>query len=189
VLDLYPNTTYLIDTSKTIDGIQPWLRLEKKGAVEGVRLIYMVRDFRGWVFSDMTARRRKNRPEQLLARSMLSWWSRQKNILDYLDNQGKKIESMIVSYESLIFQLDAQFSRISRFMGFAEDSYNLEDGLKSAIVHDVFGNRLKNRPEKRNRLTYDDQWQQSMLLNLQALMMVPAWRLNHKLRYAGGISD
>jgi hypothetical protein len=184
----YPNVTHLIDSSKTRDGIMPWLELEKKGVISGIRIIYLVRDFRGWVLSFENMRRRKNRSPRIMIHSILSWWYSQRSFLKFLKNEGKQIEFKVVSYESLLFQANTQLSRVSIFLGLPPDDMTSQDRLKRAVIHDVFGNRIIKDPSKRTQLTYDDRWQYNMLLNMWSLIVIPAWRINIKLRKEGGIN-
>ncbi|MCF8111443.1 MAG: sulfotransferase [Desulfobacteraceae bacterium] len=184
VSSLYPNASHWIDSSKSIHSIHPWLKLEHQNLIEGLRVIFLVRDVRGWAVSDETTRKRKGRTSRSISLSMLYWWKTQKRILHLLKKNS--VGFQIVSYESLIFQTDAQLSRIAAFSEIEETEENWIDSLKEAVVHDVFGNRMKNNTSKRTRLTYDDRWQYRMSANLLPVLY-PIWKLNSELRRQGGV--
>jgi len=184
---LYPGTTHLVDSSKSTKSIHPWLKLLDEDLISGIHALYLVRDVRGWAVSDETTRKRKGRPPQPLFLSMVDWWKNQKLFLRFLKTNEKNIAFLTVSYESLIFRTDAQLSRIADFVGINGDQFNWEDGLKKAVVHDVWGNRMKNDFSTRSRLTYDDRWQYRMSASLPAILLFPIWRMNQKLRRDGGL--
>mgnify|MGYP006275298421 CR=1 FL=1 len=184
--ELYPQATHLVDSSKSVHTIAPWINLTSEGIISGVRVIYLVRDVRGWAVSDENTRKRKNRPSRSVVTSMLSWWTAQLRMMHYLKNQ-KDFIPLTVSYESLIFQTNTQLFRIAAFCNIPGEGTNWEKALKTSTVHDVFGNRMKNDPFVRSRLTYDDRWQYRMAVNLALPVLYPVWRLNSKLRMLSGV--
>lgn len=158
-----PKASHWIDSSKALHTIKPWLELANKGVIEDVRVIYLVRDARAWAFSDHNTRLRKGKPWRPTLMSTFTWWRHQKKILKTLNNPDKGYKHLILSYESLVFQTDAQLTRINEFCGF-DSNADTREILEKSIVHDVFGNRIKNDPKKRANLTYDDRWQQQTIL-------------------------
>lgn len=186
-MELYPHGSLMVDTSKSIHTIAPWITLASEGVISEVIIIYLVRDVRGWAVSDENTRKRKQRRSRLIFMSILSWWKDQLLITRFINNKLKKFNTLSVSYESLIFQTESQLSRIDKFCNLNNGNRNWEDALQTSIVHDVFGNRMKNEPSKRTKLIYDDRWQYRFSVNLMLLILYPVWKLNSKIRKQGGI--
>lgn len=176
----YPDATHWIDTSKTPGGLRAWQELRREGEIGDIRVLFLVRDLRGWVCSDEKARRRKDRRKRPLLMPILSWWRGQAHLEQFLSTSG--LDYRVVSYERLIFQTRAAMDAIADFTGIEDLGRNWETKLGEAEVHDVLGNRVKNDPERRTRLAYDDDWQYRAGLNLLSLMIWPAWRMNARLR-------
>jgi hypothetical protein len=185
VAERFPDKTHWVDTSKSTDGILPWLDLLSEGLIASVRVIYLVRDVRGWAVSHDSAQKRKGRPGRSLLLSIDYWRRQQQHFRSFLQNRESAFQHCVVSYESVIFQNRLQAARLSEFLGFARDETIPGVPLDTATVHDVFGNRLRIDREKRSTLKYDDRWQYRYGLNLLALCHYPAWRLNVRLRWLG----
>ncbi|WP_028573645.1 sulfotransferase domain-containing protein [Desulfonatronovibrio hydrogenovorans] len=183
---LYPQATHLVDSSKSIHTVQPWIDLGGEGLVSNVYIIYIVRDARGWAVSDENTRKRKNRPSRPIVMSMLAWWKNQLRTIRYINNDLKRMDPLFVSYESLVFQADTQLLRINEFCSLESEGKDIEEVLCTSNVHDVFGNRMKNDTSKRTKLVYDDRWQYRMSANLWLPLLYPIWKLNSKLRRQGG---
>lgn len=186
-MELYPQASLMVDTSKSIHTIAPWITLASEGVISEVIIIYLVRDVRGWAVSDENTRKRKQRRSRLIFMSILSWWKDQLLITRFINNKLKKFNTLSVSYEALIFQTESQLSRIDKFCNLNNGNRNWEEALQTSIVHDVFGNRMKNEPSKRTKLIYDDRWQYRFSVNLMSLILYPVWKLNSNIRKQGGI--
>lgn len=185
VSERFPDKTHWVDTSKTTDGIQPWLDLLSEGLIASVRVIYLVRDVRGWTLSYTSAQKRKGQTGRTLLLSIDAWRRQQQHFRSFLQDRDSAFQHCVVSYESLIFQNRLQSARLSEFLGFAQDERIPGVPLDTATVHDVFGNRVRIDTEKRSTLNYDDRWQYRYGVNLLALCHYPAWRLNASLRWLG----
>lgn len=181
----YPQFTHWIDSSKSFEGLEPWLQLQIEGTISDVRVLFLVRDVRGWAVSDRKTRQRKGRASRLLALSMLSWWQAQRQFLNQLSRRN--LTYQIVSYEGLVFQTHPAICRISKFhsLNFEETDWSTKLNHDIPVVHDVFGNRMKNNPKLRTAITYDDSWQSCISVNILALLLISVWRLNTKLRQEG----
>lgn len=177
--DKHPEVTHWIDSSKRLKSIQPWLQLLREGLIKDIRIFFLVRDVRGWALSDQRDRKRKNQPMRPLIMSVLSWWRKQHRILNQLETMDLKYQ--VVSYEGLIFQTEKAESRMACFLGINPDDHSWANQLERAVVHDAFGNRMKNDPKSRSRIIYDNSWQYCPGLNLLASALIPVWRLNAKL--------
>lgn len=180
-----PEATHWVDSSKLPAAISPWMDLLQENIISRIRVLYLVRDVRGWVLSDQRARQRKAKSPRGIFRCMKVWRREQNKMLAFLKESS--LDYQIVSYESLIFNTESMLKKIGMFLGLDQHDLPWEDRLKSAVVHDVFGNRVKNNPKARGRLTYDDSWQYSLPVNLLACALLPVWSLNRELRIKGGL--
>jgi len=179
----FPQITHWIDTSKSIKHINPWLQLLKDGVISEIKILYLFRDVRGWALSEKTRRKKRNLPSRSLLMLMFDWKRRQKRMLKQL--QKTQPDFLIVSYESIMFQTQSALARIASFVDLQADNKNWLEGLKRSVVHDVYGNRLKDDPVKRSQIIYDDRWQYHLCINLLTPLLFPVWRLNTRLRRSG----
>lgn len=178
--DRHPEAVHWIDSSKTPQGLEPWLALHREGVVGDIRLLFLVRDVRGWVVSDERARQRKNRPGRPTLGPIMSWWRAQAAIEKFLAGRG--LDYRVVSYEGAVFRTQAAMAQIADYTRIHNLDRNWESGLQAGEVHDVFGNRVKDDATRRSRLVYEDEWQYRAWLNLLSVMVWPAWRMNTRLR-------
>lgn len=176
----FPQFSHWVDTSKSIKGISPWLTLLAEGEISNVKILFLTRDVRGWVLSEQSRRYRKSLFRRPLFLLMLDWKRRQKRLIKNL--QHSQISFLIVSYESLIFQTQFALSRIANFVPLSSNTNMWNTNLNHAIVHDVFGNRMKNDPVKRSTINYDDTWQYHLGINVLTPLLLPIWQFNTKLR-------
>lgn len=183
--ELYPEKTHWVDTSKRMEGVQPWLELLAEGGIASFRVVYLVRDIRGWAAARQIRQRRRERRSTPLFSSFNTWRKKQRLFLGFLSECLRDIDHEIVSYEALVFQNREQVVRMSRFLGFSEDESSSVVSLGAGTVHDAFGNQMKYDQNKRSSIVYDDRWQYRFGVNLLALCHYPAWRLNARLRRDG----
>ncbi|MGB3557840.1 MAG: sulfotransferase domain-containing protein [Geitlerinemataceae cyanobacterium] len=177
----YPQFTHWIDSSKSFEGLEPWLQLHREGAISDIRVLFLVRDVRGWAVSDRKTRQRKGRDSRPLALSMLYWWQVQRQIINQLTRRN--LTYQIVSYERLVFQTHHALCRILKFHSLHLEMKDWLTQLQSdrSVVHDVFGNRMKNNPKHRTAITYDESWQYCISVNILASLLIPVWQLNAQL--------
>jgi hypothetical protein len=183
----YRNITHIVDSSKAMYSIWPWIEMKREGLISDLRIIYLVRDVRGWAVSDVNRRKRKKRPWRPILISMVNWWINQFCTLHFLKKNRLKFSPIVVSYESLVFKTDLQVDRMVSFCNIKGEKSNWENTLKNSNVHDVTGNRMKDNPSARQKIIYDDRWQYRFSINLALPLFYPIWRLNSKLRIEGGI--
>lgn len=181
LLSNYPQHLHWVDSSKTWNGIQPWLKLHEKGLIQGLRVIFLVRDARGWALSDQNTRKRKKRPKRSLHASLKEWYKNHKKLLYFLSTT--KIDYQIISYERLVFQNKLVLNRLYDFLALEVHKNNGQ--ISEPVVHDIFGNRMKNNLVSRSTIHYDDSWLYSKGINLLSIILFPLWSLNRKLHDLG----
>lgn len=143
-----------------------------------LRVIYLVRDFRSWLYSRFLRFRT----------SMLYfgyWWLFENMKLKYFIKKWK-LNYMTIGYEELVFYPEYILNKISEFL---EISYTGEmlnpDKTKSHIVK---GNVLRGDPEKRKKFVYDARWMTSARLNFILPLLFPLYRWNKKHVYSNFIT-
>ncbi len=179
----YSQVTHLVDSSKSIHGLLPWLEMARKGLIAGIYIIYLVRDVRGWVFSEISRRQRKTLPSRSIFLLMLDWKRRQKRMLSHLEEN--RLDYFPLSYEALSFDTLQVLTRFAEIADLQEPAEDITCRLQDCVAHDVYGNRMKDDIQKRTRIKYDDRWQYHYTINLIAPVLFPVWRLNSKLRLLG----
>lgn len=184
VSENYPDFAYWVDSSKTWAGIWPWLHLKEDDLIQEIYILFLVRDARGWALSDQNTRRRKNYSRRPLYRALREWYKTHKGFLHLLSTHN--IPYQVLSYEGLVFQNRKALTRISSFLDI-QPHYGPQAGIlgNNTVVHDVFGNRLKDDVVTRSQITYDDHWLYSKPINLLAMALFPVWSLNKKLHDLG----
>ena len=179
----YPDFAYWVDSSKTWAGIWPWLQLKKDGLIEEVYILFLVRDVRGWALSDQNTRKRKNYSRRPLYRALKQWYKAHKGFLQLLSTHN--IPYQVLSYEGLVFQNQKALTRISKFLDIRPFYGGQPSVVDNTVVHDVFGNRMKNNADKRSQIAYDDGWLYCKPINLLTMALLPVWSLNKKLHDLG----
>ena len=96
----FPSQNLWVDTSKSIREYKEWQRLGfRENSIE-LKIIYLVRDVRAWIWSDARVRARKNRRQRLTLTSMLFWYVQQLRFQRVLKFSG--LTSHMVSYDALV---------------------------------------------------------------------------------------
>ena len=180
LLEKYPQTDGWIDSSKQIKGISSWVEVKKKNDIKDIRVLFLVRDVRGWCISQQKNCARKNLPQRSLLFYAGSWWNYQRQTLKKL--KELELNYKIVSYENLVFKTESVLDDIFRFLELTPKDKTMLESPWEEMVHDVLGNRMKNNHKARLYITYDDSWHRSAKVNLLVRLLIPVWNLNKKLR-------
>jgi hypothetical protein len=183
VAENYPDFAYWVDSSKTWAGISPWLQLKKDDLIREIYILFLVRDARGWALSDQNTRRRKNYPSRPLYGALREWYKTHKLFLQLLSTHN--IPHQVLSYEGLVFQNRKALTRIASFLDIQLHYGQQSSTFDNPVVHDVFGNRIKDDAVMRSQIIYDDGWLYSKPINLLAMTLFPLWSLNKKLHDLG----
>jgi len=157
----------LVDSSKTVETVLTWADLVGK---ENVRMLFLVRDVRGWVTSmiDLSKRTGEHRVGDLLAKFGMSgpkeiarrarlnrfrqWYRGNQRLQSFLEQSA--IGTFQLGYEELCLSPDLVFAPLGRFLGVQPDPGMSSIGISSS--HVVLGNRMKCEDDKRAGIRYDD---------------------------------
>lgn len=177
--NLYGSDHIMVDSSKLLDALKTVSRIPGVN----VKVIYLIRDVRGWTISRLN--NRQNSPEYyqrdgyyikkmayqvgwkihlikwwlpLLTRHgfyyFLLWYIQNKQIKDYLKNNN--IEHLSLGYDELGLHPEFMIKKIFDFLG--EDMVTTDFCSMNSQSHILIGNTKKSESKRRQDITYDDRW-------------------------------
>jgi hypothetical protein len=157
----------------------------KQSAKRPVKVIFLVRDIRSWVHSQLK-RRHGGYPKIFLTqRAAFRWW-RENRHLDKLLHR-KKFDFFILGYEELALAPEAALSKITRWLGISYDPEMLHLSRYSSS-HIIEGNRMRFDSTRNSSIQYDGSWLRSSSCLLNVLPMMPGIRkMNSRLVYGNDL--
>jgi hypothetical protein len=166
----------LLDSSKTREGLGYYRERGAGGRQLAVdlRVLCMVRDFRGWTLSVDKARRRRGLPERKHLRTCYQWLYANARNLVLLERA--RIDYLFLSYENLVFDMARELVRIGAFLGVDLAAADLD--MSRAEHHDLFGNPMKRDPGRSTRVAYDDTWKSSWRPGAALPLLAPIYAVN-----------
>jgi len=165
----YGDETILVDSSKNS---YPYLNILNEKF--DLRIIYLTRDYRSWVYSRFT---RVKTPLIIL---FLRWFAENKKLLHVLNKQDFKI--MKVGYEELAFFPDFILQKITDYIDIPfSDLMVSPANTKSHIIN---GNIARADKQKKEKFYYDSKWLVSGKLSFVAAFFFFLQKLNNKLVYS-----
>lgn len=164
-------TSYIpVDSSKNIEALKIITQIPDLD----VRVIFLVRDVRGWVtsFKKFPA----NNKDLSSFRLFLRWYRNNRRILEYL--QESNANFLQLGYEELAINKMKSFQKIADFLGVQQ----MTTSLRESKNHNIGGNRMIQDPMKRSDINYDYRWfYNPKYWVLQMLFLPNVMRLNRKL--------
>lgn len=145
---------WLTDTSKAMHGTGVYLDMVEKGDLDGVTMVRIIRDPRGWVASMM---RRNEVSDEEGVRRLFDRWLVTSLMLDQrVQRPGGRC--LYVWYDKMV--LDRHEKQVAALLGLPETDGDID--LTSANQHALAGNQFKSLG--RSQLRYDGRWMESRLL-------------------------
>jgi len=144
--ELYPNQI-IIDTSKSASAMRDVVRDDYS-----IYVFRLYRDFRGWVKSIESASRRKGRKKYNFV-CYCYMYLVQNLWLDYEFSKINILKKIGVVYDDYVFDkvdFDKSFLRNVGSMD--------AEGNNEYMVHDVLGNRMKDKYMVDQKISYDNSW-------------------------------
>ncbi len=165
----YGDEMILLDSSKNSYSYLQFLNKEYD-----LRIIYLTRDYRSWVYSRFI---RTRKPMLFL---ILRWYLENKKLLYVLKKYGVKIN--YIGYEELAMYPELILKKICKFLniGFSKELL-VPDNTKSHIIN---GNISRTDKEKRQGFFYDLRWMTSGRLARFLSIFSVFNRFNKKLVYS-----
>ena len=182
--EVFGNNYIPIDSSKFFKAMDALWKLEHEGL--DFRVLFTIRDVRGWILSSRSADRRKReipymrvfshdilnswRPylRHNILRSIpfwfpLEWYIRNMTIDRYL--RKKKLKRIRLSYEKFALEHEHEMPEICRFIG-----VNDETTLKVPESHVVRGNRVAFDQQKQTSIRYDVKWLKNLWVQYEPMV-------------------
>lgn len=171
-VEMYGEGFAPIDSSKFLHAMAALQQL-KDNALD-IRVLFAIRDVRGWIFSSRRADRRKREiPYSLFFSAQmkefwkaylrvnilrhfpfwlpLEWYIRNETIARFLTRQGFAFRQL--SYERFALDTDEILASLYKFIGVENLSLKEQN-----VSHIVRGNRMAFDPQKNNTIRYDARW-------------------------------
>lgn len=137
-----------------------------------IKLLFLIRDFRGWSTSIKKHNLRLNRNKiwknSIIVNSYrwlftsLKWFRKVQRL---------NIPFLPVYYENLVFDLDSQLKRIYNFLNLNYLDANVYSPIET---HELFGSpSLKSDPEKMTNIVYDTEWMKNYFFFLIGPTLFP----------------
>ena len=149
-----------------------------------IRVLFLVRDFRGWVLSAAKhasitrALSRRPRIAYGYLQDCYRWWYSNARALRTLRSSG--VPHLVVSYENLVFRTCETLESIGHFLGsrFAGSS----GSGAPAAMHELYGSPgLKFSEEKRSGIRYDHSWLSDWRPLAAGPLLLPIFRFNRRV--------
>jgi hypothetical protein len=164
---VYGNHQVMVDSSKDL---RP---LSSIRTVADLRVIYLIRDVRGWVYS------RHSMLDRSMVRLAYSWLFRNRQIKMELERQ--KIPYLQVGYEEFALYPELILAKICDFLQIDFQSTMLSPDRSGS--HVISGNIARHDADKRKRIFYDNRWFVSEKLSQLSPLIYPALRFNSRNTY------
>ncbi|MDB4442857.1 sulfotransferase, partial [bacterium] len=159
--NVFPNKV-LLDSSKSINILEEYYlprlgTLKDRGLGLNVKVLFLVRDFRGWVTSIKKHNLRLGRSKIWYTSTLVNsykWLYVTLRWLRKLKNQD--IAFLPICYDNLIFDTEMQMQRIYEFI-----ELPWRNGIKVsyADIHELYGNlNVRSNPRRMDSIVYDNDW-------------------------------
>lgn len=172
-----------VDSSKYL----PWLKLLHDEADVDLRVLFLLKDVRNFMVSELEAGTRKRgqgqRRRQMTPWGAFAYWHRHNRAVGrFLRDRGLPVFQL--GYEELCLAAEPIVRELCRFLGLVFEPAMLD--LRSSGSHVLSGNRMRWQPEKAT-LTYDHRWFVRRDWLLPAILCPRVMRYNREQVYANGV--
>lgn len=173
----------LIDSSKSTEGLLDFYTSQSGRSDLDVRVIHLVRDFRGWVLSTakhaVVRRQLGSLPwlKQGFLQDCYRWWYSNQRGLKRLQESGMRV--MVVSFDRLTLSPESELERIARFLDLSQPLSLSSADLSN--VHELYGNSGVRSNRNQLSLKYDMQWLSDWRPAAYAPLLWPVYRYNQRI--------
>lgn len=197
--EFYGPSKIPVDSSKFVSAMEALVSLKQEGL--DLKLLFTVRDVRGWSSSSKRADKRKREIpySRIFTKDILKWWKPylRHNVLRHIPFwlplewyiRNSLIERFILSnnisfhrlsYEMLALNTDDTVANMHRFIG-------ITPGLRSDAphAHIVRGNRMAFDQDKISSINYDRQWLSEVWTQYEAMAWPFVMTKNRDWVYGG----
>lgn len=178
ITKLESNKTFsaVVDSSKNIRYLNFLIDLEKNKEIE-LKVIFLIRDARGWAASFSDIGRKDGQLLKPPAYGLYRWLQGNKKIKKFLDDN--RLSYLTIGYDELCFQTLPTLEKIIQFIGLDLKKISL-DQQQLPNSHIAYGNRAKLTLNQNKQINYDTRWFNRFWLNLFFLLIPQVRRWNKK---------
>ena len=148
--EIYPGHI-IIDSSKNIGYLQRITQIDK--FKNNVKVLFCIRDYRGWLYSTEKHRKRINIPERNSTVEIYKWFYSNKKIIKYL-RENFKDNYRIISYDKLVFSYAEIMERIVSFCSLKK----LAGNGSEQKFHEILGSQSLKKNTDQKDVRYDVEW-------------------------------
>ena len=178
------NINVIVDSSKTTEDFFKFY-INKNPVIKNVKVLHIIRDFRGWVCSAeknsdlMNAMGKESLLNSNYVTRCYRWYYANRKGLKRLQHAG--LQPLVVSYERLIKDTQKELDRISKHL-------HLEDQLlwpstKKTNLHELYGNPGYRQDGKRDKIQYDMAWCEDIRSLYYGPLLTPVFKYNQRYVY------
>lgn len=168
--EVFPNKV-IVDSSKHITSYEKYYL--RSNSVKP-RVVLLIRDFRSWIPSISKHAQKLNLRAPSYVYQGYRWYWANRRYIKFFSDAG--VDFLVVSYERLVFDFEAEISRIAEFVGVDTEKFGGE-----ATAHDVYGSLHKNIGSKIKMPKYDYSWMADSNLSALNPLLLPQLILNKKI--------
>ena len=172
---LYPDKI-AVDNSKSWDALEQYYLRERRE----VRVLFLVRDYRGWSRSLDSHLARDGRWRRGLVVNGYRWLLAQLQTLVRLQRSG--VPFMLVRYESLVFDRRRELRAVSKFIGVDVTGVDRPGQGES---HELLGNSARLEERRSADIIYDQAWLDGWQEVLLAPFLLPVHGVSRRLARIG----
>jgi len=167
----YGTDQIIVDSSKEIRFLE--IIREKLLGLINLKVIYLIRDVRGFSFSAKVHRKERGKWGNVFL-YQIAWWQRNRKFMEYL--RKSDLPYIQISYEEICFRREEMLKRICEFLE-VEFSAEMFREPFSTSSHSIAGNIAKFKFKKRGEINYDYRWMKDYPVNLSygLLPFVVSW--------------
>ena len=176
--NLYP-CKIMLDSSKTPQYIESYLGRRNEKKIGSIKVIFLIRDFRGWTHSIIKHRKMSGLNSVWDSSVFLNSYRWLFTTMRWLKKLKRfDLPYIVVFYENLIFDTKDTLNRIYNFMNIPDPVLK----LNPIDVHELFGSPgMIDYPERGEGIIYDKSWMDEVSYSLMGPFLLPVLMINRKL--------
>jgi hypothetical protein len=180
-LDVFGPDKILVDSSKKIRVANIYHGMQD---VE-LNALHLLKDVRAYTVSQIDKNPTSGSKTKHALTAFSKWYRKNRRIQRLV--RGKGIPHFQFGYEELCLYPERMVHRICDFLEIDFEDEML--ALESRNNHLIAGNPLRQQPEKRRKIVYDDRWLQRNELNGVAFLRSGIMRYNAREVYKNGVDE
>ncbi len=179
----------MLDCSKDYRVLAKYYRKPDRAA--DLKVLLIVRDFRGWILSTLKHAKNRRRRELLVNTYMGAayfWLIKTIQTRRYLERNN--IPYICVCYENLVFQTEGELHKIHRFLGLSDPSTRSAPQHSNTAAHEMYGSpTARAKFLEQNQISYDTSWFSDLRSVYAAPLLAPVYAYNRAIQRQPAMKD